>query len=176
MLRNYNERIQCCGCVGDLCATDQKLNLMYLRHQWSDGADTLQFCSTDEYFETVEYEPQRPLGYRDSLWFVSDLELQATPDIGSWSEFFSDFARVSNFRWIVLHHNLSESLQSFFTYRFHVYTLWENWQEVDLRRLESRKLKNWKKIWIFAEMGGRPTWRAWPVKTSKNDLKTIKNH
>ena len=47
MLRNYNERIQCCGCVGDLCATDQKLNLMYLRHQWSDGADTLQFCSTD---------------------------------------------------------------------------------------------------------------------------------
>ena len=66
MLWNHSEPIQWCGCVGDLCATDQKLNLMYLRHQWSDGADTLQFCSTDEYFETVEYEPQRPLGYRDS--------------------------------------------------------------------------------------------------------------
>ena len=31
----------------------------YLHHHWSDGADTLQFDSTVEYFETVEYEPER---------------------------------------------------------------------------------------------------------------------
>ena len=42
-------------------------NVAYLHHQWSDGADTLQFDSTDEYFETVEYEPDRPLELRDIL-------------------------------------------------------------------------------------------------------------
>ena len=139
------------------------INLLYLCHQWSDEANILQSCSTGEYFETVEYEPQRPLGYRDSLWFGSDLELEPTWDSGSECEFFSDFARIFNFRWFVLHHNPSESLRSFSTYWFHVYTLWENLQEVDLTRLESRKYKNWKKVRIFAEMGGRPTWRAWKV-------------
>ena len=39
-------------------------NVTYLHHQWSDGADTLQFDSTGEYFETVEYEPQRVLELR----------------------------------------------------------------------------------------------------------------
>ena len=39
---------------------------MYLRHQWSDGAVTLQLCSTDEYFETVEYEPDRLLSFEIS--------------------------------------------------------------------------------------------------------------
>ena len=34
---------------------------MYLHNQWSDGVDTLQFCSTGEYFETVEYELHRHL-------------------------------------------------------------------------------------------------------------------
>ena len=42
-------------------------NVAYLHHQWFDGADTLQFDSTDEYFETVEYEPDRPLELRDIL-------------------------------------------------------------------------------------------------------------
>ena len=42
-------------------------NVDYLHDQWSDGADTLQFVSTDEYFETVEYEPDRPLELRDIL-------------------------------------------------------------------------------------------------------------
>ena len=37
------------------------INLIYLRHQWSYGADTLQFGSTGEYFETVEYETDRPV-------------------------------------------------------------------------------------------------------------------
>ena len=73
-------------------------NLLYLRQQLSDGADILQSCSTDEYFETVEYEPQRPLGYRDSLGFGSDLEIEPTRHCGSESEFFSDLARVSIFR------------------------------------------------------------------------------
>ena len=41
-------------------------NVIYLHHQWSDQAHTLQFDSTDEYFETVEYEPRSPLELRDS--------------------------------------------------------------------------------------------------------------
>ena len=43
----------------------ENFNVMYLHHQWSDGAHTLQFCSTSEYFETIEYELQRLLGARD---------------------------------------------------------------------------------------------------------------
>ena len=46
-----------------------KSQVVYLHHQWSDGADTLQFCSTGEYSETLEYEVQRPLGVRENLWF-----------------------------------------------------------------------------------------------------------
>ena len=45
----------------------QTLNLSYPHHQWSDEADTLQLGSTDEYFETVEYEPDRTLEHRDIL-------------------------------------------------------------------------------------------------------------
>ena len=33
----------------------------------SDRAHTLQFCSTGEYSETLEYEVQRPLGVRGNL-------------------------------------------------------------------------------------------------------------
>ena len=39
----------------------------YLRHHGSYGADTLRFDSTDEYFKTVEHEPDRMLELRDSL-------------------------------------------------------------------------------------------------------------
>ena len=35
------------------------LDVNYLRHQWSDGTDTLQFGRTAEYYETVEYERDR---------------------------------------------------------------------------------------------------------------------
>ena len=45
----------------------EKYNLVYLHHQWSDEAHTLQFCSTGEYFETLEYELQSPLGDGVSL-------------------------------------------------------------------------------------------------------------
>ena len=41
---------------------NEKCNLVYLHHQWSDEAHTLQFYSTGEYFETPEYELQTPLG------------------------------------------------------------------------------------------------------------------
>ena len=51
----------------------QKHNLIYLHHQWSDSLHTLQVDSTGEYFETVEYEPQRTLGLRDILWKPSRL-------------------------------------------------------------------------------------------------------
>ena len=39
----------------------------YLHHHGSDGADTLRFDSTDEYFKTVEHEPDRMLELRDNL-------------------------------------------------------------------------------------------------------------
>ena len=45
--------------------SDKIQNSDYLHHHWSDGADTLQFDSTDEYFETVEYEPERSTELRD---------------------------------------------------------------------------------------------------------------
>ena len=47
--------------------SDQTDIIVYLHHQWSDEADTLQFDSAGEYFETVEYEPYRPLAPRDIL-------------------------------------------------------------------------------------------------------------
>ena len=49
-------------------SADQKLNVNYLHHQWSDSDHTLQFDSTGEYFRTVEYELQRALQLRDILW------------------------------------------------------------------------------------------------------------
>ena len=36
---------------------DQNIRVLYLEHQWSDEADTLWFCSTDEYSKTTKYEP-----------------------------------------------------------------------------------------------------------------------
>ena len=42
-------------------------NVRYLHHHESDGADTLRFDSTDEYFKTVEHEPHRMLELRDNL-------------------------------------------------------------------------------------------------------------
>ena len=45
---------------GSNSQTNQKSRVLYLRHQWSDEAHTLQFCSTVKYSETIEYEPQTP--------------------------------------------------------------------------------------------------------------------
>ena len=42
-------------------------NARYLHHHGSNAADTLRFDSTDEYFKTVEHEPDRMLELRDSL-------------------------------------------------------------------------------------------------------------
>ena len=50
---------------GNSMKSNEKYNLVYLHHQWSDEAHTLQFCSTGEYSETVEYEPQTPTHVRD---------------------------------------------------------------------------------------------------------------
>ena len=42
-------------------------NVRYLHHHGSDGADTLQFDSTDEYIKTIEHELDRMLELRDKL-------------------------------------------------------------------------------------------------------------
>ena len=42
-------------------------NVRYLHHHGSYGADTLRFDSTNEYFKTVEHEPDRMLELRDNL-------------------------------------------------------------------------------------------------------------
>ena len=42
-------------------------NVRYLHHHGFDGADTLQLDNTDEYFKTVEHEPDRMLELRDKL-------------------------------------------------------------------------------------------------------------
>ena len=54
--------------AGSVLSSDlgsEKLKVTYICHQWSDGADTLQFDSTGEHFETVEYEPKRCTELRD---------------------------------------------------------------------------------------------------------------
>ena len=56
-------------------SASQYNDVSYLHHQWSDEADTLQLGSTDEYFETVEYEPDRTLEHRDILWKPPNLEI-----------------------------------------------------------------------------------------------------
>ena len=51
------------------------MDRFYLRPQWRDEADTLQLGSTDEYFETVEYEPDRSLEHRDILQKPPNLKI-----------------------------------------------------------------------------------------------------
>ena len=46
---------------------DETDNIAYLRHQWSDQAHTLQFASTDEYFETIEYKLEQSSELGDTL-------------------------------------------------------------------------------------------------------------
>ena len=55
------------SCLGN--QTNTKSQVMYLHDQWSDEADTLWFCSTDEYSKITKYEPQTPLASRVMLWF-----------------------------------------------------------------------------------------------------------
>ena len=43
----------------------EKMKSMYLLRYWPDEAHILQFCRSDEYFETPEYELLTPLGLRD---------------------------------------------------------------------------------------------------------------
>ena len=60
-----------------MCSTTEKYQMHYLHHQLSDGADILQFRSTSEYFETVEYELQTPFHVRVTSWFRSKFETLA---------------------------------------------------------------------------------------------------
>ena len=50
---------------GDTVQRAKSQTSVYLSHQWSDSVHTLLFDSTDEYFETVEYEEQRSTELRD---------------------------------------------------------------------------------------------------------------
>ena len=56
------------------CVSDKTYHRVYLQHQLSDGADILQFRSTNEYFETVEYELQTLFHVRVTVWFHSNFE------------------------------------------------------------------------------------------------------
>ena len=52
-----------------MCSATKIYQMPYLHHQVSDGADILQFDSTNEYFETVKYELQTPFHVRVTPWF-----------------------------------------------------------------------------------------------------------
>ena len=74
----------------------KNINMMlYLRHQWSDEAHTLQSCSTTQYSKTVEYEAATPSGYRVMMAKLSisgrNYCLLPVPR----SEFFLEFALTS---------------------------------------------------------------------------------
>ena len=73
------------------------MNLIYLRHQCSDGADTIQFGSTNEYFEAVEYEPDRSVEPWDIPWKPSDLEIFYVLKI---STMFKDFSVLVDKWWL----------------------------------------------------------------------------
>ena len=76
-------------------STDRIYNVMYLHHQWPDEAHTLQFDSTGEYFETVEYEPDRPLELRDILW--KHWDFSSWPNWSSWISPHGVACRTMNF-------------------------------------------------------------------------------
>ena len=128
---------------------------MYLHHQWSDGAHTLQSCSTGEYFETPEYELRTPSGVWLTPWFrLIWWHLRSSKSITS-ELCPPKFGRVANFRWIDLHHHELESLQIFFCDRVHVYTLWEKYTGTILRTLEAPKIKS---FFLVTEFYGHPGW------------------
>ena len=58
----YNVPLQL---ISEIQPGDQNIRVLYLEHQWSDEADTLQFCSAHEYSGTIEYELQTPTHTRD---------------------------------------------------------------------------------------------------------------
>ena len=73
--------------------SDKIQKIDYLHHHWSDGADTLQFDSTEEYFETVEYEPERST----ELWDIDgkvfwDLPFQWLDSSWNWCEMLTNCA------------------------------------------------------------------------------------
>ena len=114
---------------------------MYLHHQWSDEAHTLQFCSTGEYFETVEYELHRTLGARDSWWFVPNSQVCSSPHTSPVGEFISNLGGIFNFRRIDLKTQKSDFLKKLFLIRIIVCILWKNLFGDDLSVLKSIKLK-----------------------------------
>ena len=143
------------------CATRQKYKLVYLHHQWSDGAHTLQSCSTGEYFETPEYELWTPSG----VWFTLSFRLicwhfRSSKSITS-ELCLPKFGRVANFRRIDLHHHELESLRIFFCDRVYVYTLCEKYTGTVLRTLEASKIKSFFLVTDFYGYPERATWTAW---------------
>ena len=119
----------------------EKYNQVYLHHQWSDGAHTLQSCSTGEYFETPEYELWTPSGVWLTLWFrLIWWHLRSSKSITS-ELCPPKFGRVANFCRIDLHHHELESLRIFFCDRVYVYTLCEKYTGTVLRTLDASKIK-----------------------------------
>ena len=82
--------------------------MLYLHHQWSDGAHTLQFCSTNEYFETTEYELHRPLGVRDSTWLVTSPKSQGFVMSPNWVQTLSKFKNSRCYQLHTVHMKLCE--------------------------------------------------------------------
>ena len=82
--------------AGKCCWIHEKMHVMYLHHQCSDEAHTLQFCSTGEYFETVEYELHRPLGARDSWWFLPNSQVWSSLHTRLGDQFISNLSGILN--------------------------------------------------------------------------------
>ena len=136
----------------------EKYNLVYLHHQWSDEAHTLQFCSTGEYFETPEYELQSPLGDGVSLWywyfdqtFVSahSLTTELCPPNFGWAPNFGRIDRQDQH---------FESLRIFFGDRIYVYTLQEKYKTMCARPLTTSKILF---LFFVTEFYGLPRWPSW---------------
>ena len=85
---------------GSNSQTNQKSRVLYLRHQWSDEAHTLQFCSTVKYSETIEYEPQTPTHVRDiidNLILTMVFTMQMLPASNIFSRFWGSRWRAAEY-------------------------------------------------------------------------------
>ena len=140
---------------------NEKYNLVYLHHQWSDEAHTLQFCSTGEYFETPEYELQTPVGVWVTLWFRFICWDFAHSKSISTKLCLPKFRRAVNFGRIDHQAHDLESLRIFFCDRAHVYTLCEKYIQPFLRTLEASKINIFFFVTEFYGHSRWPTWTEW---------------
>ena len=147
--------------------------MRYLNTKWCDEAHILQFRSTDEYFETTEYELQTPSGVRDILW------LPPNPITFTWIHQPSDMNLVekelqeSDFRWIDLQNESIYHYPAFSIIKIHVFTHRKNYtghSEMFQQRIISKCKKNieillgtdthlpgdremWRQNTLFANLG-----------------------